>query len=174
MVDIETMGVAIPSPIFAVGAVYFDINGIYDTFYEKASLQSSVDKGIGIAVPTLLWWLQQSEIARAELIGNEKEQSIDELLNKFSIFYKSKTLIYGNGSDFDCAHLANAYMLCKQPVPWKYYETRCYRTLVKANKHLNIDPIPKNEGKHCALDDAIWQAKHLISIWQATTKVLKN
>ena len=173
MIDIETMGVVVPSPIFAVGAVYFDINGIYETFYEKASIQSSVDRGINVSIPTMLWWMQQSESARAELKGNEQEQSIENLLDKFALFYKSKTMVFGNGSDFDCAHMANAYMTLKKAVPWKYYHTRCYRTLISANRRFNIDPIPKNEKEHCALDDAVWQAKNLINVWQVTTKTLK-
>jgi exodeoxyribonuclease VIII len=68
MVDLETMGTSHTAPIIAIGAVVFGNNATHDNeeFYETISLQSAVDSGAVIQPSTVLWWMQQSDEARAE------------------------------------------------------------------------------------------------------------
>ena len=165
MLDLETMGNGPTSAIISIGAVYFDKTGLGDTFYQKISLASAVDAGCTMDPSTVLWWMNQSYDARREFIGNSKEASLEAALDAFASFYKPSTLLWGNGSDFDNAILANAYRALGKKQPWAYKNNRCYRTV----KNLFPDaPKPAdNSLAHNALEDARWQAKHMVMIWKA-------
>lgn len=76
---------------------------------------------------------------------------------------KSDPLIWGNGASFDNVILANAYRAASIQQPWAYWNDRCYRTLKK--RYLDI-ALRRQGTHHNALDDAISQAEHLITIWK--------
>jgi exodeoxyribonuclease VIII len=65
--------------------------------------------------------------------------------------------VWGNGSDFDNAILACAYKAVEQPVPWQFWNNRCYRTI--KNLFPSIKMI-RGGVHHNALDDAKSQARH--------------
>ena len=159
MVDIETMGNTSNAAILSIGAVYFEIDGIGDTFYKKVSLESSVDAGLQMDPETVLWWLQQNEAARANF--QTPGGLLPVVLKQFTEFLKPDVFIWGNGSDFDNVILENAYEKVNQKCPWNYYQNRCFRTL--KSLHPNIQ-IPENKIKHDALQDALWQANYAMRV----------
>ncbi len=68
--------------------------------------------------------------------------------------------MWGNGADFDNAILAHCYSRLGRPAPWKFWNSRCYRTLK------SFSPV---RGKrigvhHHALDDAKTQAADAMAI----------
>lgn len=164
MVDLETMGNGPRAAIVAIGACRFDIDGLSSSFYIPISLKSSVHCG-GIMDPdTVLWWMQQSDKARAELYG-KGSLPLFETLVEFAAYAGENAIIWGNGATFDNVILAEAYKSTGITRPWSYRNDRCFRTI----KALYPDvPVPVFEGvEHNALHDAVHQAEHLIEIARA-------
>lgn len=155
MIDLETMGTNSFSPIISIGAVYFDETGIGERFYEKVSLDSCLKSGMKVDAHTVMWWLKQSDEARKEFEGNEYHSDIRNVLIMFSVFCKEFSLVWGN--DFDIVILGNAYKcFVDLPIPWQFYNVRCFRTLKSLFPDINIKTTGLTE--HNALCDAVWQA----------------
>lgn len=155
MLDIETMGTHPSAPIVAIGAVYFD-SEIKDTFYRTIKLSTNKGKIDG---DTVVWWLQQSEEARKDII-NAKTPLVDALL-AFSEWLPKGVEVWGNGSNFDNVILRSAYQLHDMDCPFPFWKDRCYRTvcsLYPDNKRIQLGTY------HNALDDAISQTKHLLEL----------
>jgi hypothetical protein len=88
---------------------------------------------------------------------------LDEALTKFSDWFGPKSLpVWGNGAVFDNTILSNAYFNTGREPPWKCWDDRCYRT-VKALFHW-VKSDDREGVYHNALDDAVYQTKHLIKI----------
>lgn len=169
MLDWETMGNKPNAAVIALGACFFDpaTGKIGAKFYTDINLQSSVDAGLDIDPSTVLWWMQQSDEARAKFQQNEAAPSVALAMNEFKVWLegrRTETLsVWGNGVGFDNIIAANVFRKLGFECPWKFFEDRCYRTV----KNLYPDVKCEFEGiKHYALDDAIYQAKRLSAIAQ--------
>ena len=168
MIDLETMGINSDAAIVSIGAVEFDIKEgkLGRTFYNPVSLSSAREAGGSISTDTFLWWLQQSDAARAELTG--KGQDIKDVLTWFTewlapIYSRRSVNIWGNGAAFDNVILASAYTRLGMQVPWNFRSDRCYRTV--KNLYPEI-PFESPEIAHNSLSDAKAQAEHLLKIFQ--------
>ncbi len=165
MLDLETLGQTPGSVIVAVGAVEFGDGKIIREFYERVDAESCVKAGLKMDVATVMWWLEQSDAARAEIV--RPGLPLSEVLTKFGVWLDHDTQaagqakVWGNGAAFDNAVLKAAYEALRLPVPWRYSGDRCYRT-VKAC----FTGIPQifMGTKHNALDDARAQAIHLMEL----------
>lgn len=161
MLDLETMGTRPGSVIVSLGAVEFDPQSarLGRTFYQTCSIASAVDVGLAMDPETVTWWLAQNDEARKELTNAKGD--LKSVLTAFShwLFHCGKNVkIWGNGSDFDNALLAEAYRRVDMTIPWQFWNNRCYRTMKSLYKGVKLE----REGTHHnALDDAIYQAKHL-------------
>ena len=165
MVDIETMGQGSNAAIVAIGAVAFDECGIGDDLYLRISLEDAAKHG-DIDASTVLWWMRQEDAAREE-ITKDDAMSVSDALHFFTHFVngnkddKGDVSIWGNGSDFDNVILVNMYKKTGKRVPWNFWNNRCFRTM----KNIYRDVRPNREGvHHKAIDDARYQAMHLIEI----------
>lgn len=161
MLDLESLGNKPGSVIVAIGAVKFDETGILDSFYERVDAQSCVAAGLKMDVSTVLWWMQQEEVARLEI--TKPGVHLNVALSLFSKWYgdNASVEVWGNGATFDNVLLNDAYNAVQLERPWSYRADRCYRTV----KALRPDiPAPKVGTLHNALDDAKLQALHLIEI----------
>ncbi len=161
MIDLETMGTVSNSAIVSIGAVKFT-NKILDSFYCNVDLQSCIDVGLKCDGDTILWWLKQSKQARFSLSINPN--TLQEALVSLSNWMGQCYEVWGNGATFDNVILSNAYFAVGLPQPWHWTKDRCYRTV--RNLHPNITHTRKGVY-HNALDDAIYQAEHLIKILNA-------
>lgn len=171
MIDIETMSTRSNASILSIGAAWFTTNyngKVYDrgAFYNKVSLSSCVNYGLHIDPDTIMWWLERDNDARLDLLDARFNISV-ALSNLSEWIHQSKSpdewSVWGNGSDFDLVILGNAFKATGIQTPWNHRQHRCYRTL----KSLYPDIKIPNEGvKHNALNDAIWQAKHLVEIFK--------
>ena len=166
MVDLETMGKGPEAAIVAIGVVEFDLetSDIGRTFYAKVSLESAMEHGGKVDASTVMWWLQQSDEARAELC-TDQEHIIDALVGLSRWMRDCCPLeerrVWGNGATFDNVILKSAYENCSFDVPWKHWGDRCYRTV----KNMVPDiPLVRRGVHHNALDDALSQAEHLIRL----------
>lgn len=173
MLDWETMGNKPNAAVIALGACFFDpVTGeIGAKFYSEINLSSSVAAGLDIDPSTVIWWMSQSDEARAKFKRNENAPSLRSCARQFQDWLTLSTDVsvgeielWGNGAAFDnviAANVFNKLGYSEEDRPWRFWGDRCYRTV----KNLYPDVEYKFEGvKHFALDDAISQAKHLCAI----------
>lgn len=167
MLDLETMGNGSSAAICAIGAVEFDLETgeIGREFYTIVDLESSAKAGGIIDASTVLWWMKQSDAARAELQrnGNKIELALvmfSEWLDVCGVEPK-ELCIWGNGAAFDNVILRSAYEKTGIKTPWEFWGDRCYRTA--KNLLPNVEMV-RTGLHHCAVDDARYQARHLIEL----------
>ncbi len=170
MIDLESMGTTPDSAIISIGAVRFNYEeyNFDDTFYRTVNLKSSQRAGGKIDGETIMWWMQQPDIARKVLYGDDSVL-IETALKEFSAWVREKSLdeIWGNGAAFDNVMLATAYRKLGWTAPWSYKMDRCYRTMVAMNPD-----IPRGYvNNHHAMEDAVNQAAHL---WKIVNREKKD
>jgi hypothetical protein len=160
MVDLETFDTVASAVILSIGACTFDKNGIWSKFYVVIKPESCIDLGMTVSEDTQAWWLKQSPEARVILDPDTPKVTIQEGLTMFSDWFKrcKGKELWGNGADFDNAILAFAYGKMDADTPWKFSDSRCFRT-IKNGKYM----FARKGVYHNALDDAITQAQYMVS-----------
>lgn len=168
MLDLEAMGRSPDAAITAIGAVAFDpVAGLVgDKFYCIVDLISAVDAGGKIDAATVIWWLKQSDAARAEIC--REGISIKRALTEFrdwlrTLAERDEIRVWGNGVAFDNVILAGAYHRSDIRLPWHPKNDRDYRTLRALRPDIELARVGTH---HNAVDDAESQAQHLIDIWR--------
>lgn len=166
MVDLETMGTAPGSAIVSLGAVAFDpvAGTLGEEFYRVIDLASCQRAGLTIDAGTLVWWLRQSEAARAELVRDDAT-ALPTVLGWFATWWRRQQgqFIWGHGANFDEPLLRAAFRAACVTVPWRYWDARCTRTIFA----LTGEKPNREQGvHHNALDDAKAQAEAVIRAWR--------
>lgn len=168
MIDLETMSTRSDAAIVAIGAVKFSpyhIPGLlgdpddpeYRHFYAAVDLNSAIESGAHVDGNTILWWLKQSQEAKAAL--NDSPMPLQAALNEFMIWFGPQSSpTWGNGSAFDCVVLRNAYLKTGVYPPYRYSDERCYRTIRSSLP--DVEFVPPTLAHH-AREDAVAQAVHL-------------
>ncbi len=161
MIDLETMGTRPNAPIIAIGAVAFDAETIHDEFYSVVDLADAVAEGAVMSPDTVLWWLKQSDAARAAF--DRPGDPLGLTLGAFREWITKFNLdgVWGNGASFDNTILSEAYQRIGTSAPWPFWKDRCYRTM--KNVHPGVQ-MERAGTHHNALDDAKTQALHLMRI----------
>jgi hypothetical protein len=182
MVDLETLGQSPGCAILSIGAVAFKaedfatdpgVSGVTgERFYRVINTKSCRALGLREEAGTIAWWDKQSPEARAVLTEAETGGiPLKQALTEFASFLRdhggqTAVRLWGNGADFDNAIIAYLYNLLGEPVPWSFWNNRCFRTL--KNLAPDVKPGTAPGGKirvaHNALDDAASQASHAIAI----------
>lgn len=173
MLDLETVGTRPGCGILSIGAVAFDFkaNKLGDHFYQAIEPESNKNFGLVFDPDTLAWWQKQSEEARA--VWNDPNAiALDEALHSFSQWCRMQASIdsfylWGNGANFDDPVLAAAYHATAIPLPWKFWNSRCYRTLKSLAPAVFVK---KPDIAHNALSDAVSQASGALLMWQGLMK----
>lgn len=167
MVDLETMGLGADALVLSIGAVEIDSEARLDNkFYIE--INPNTHPG-NIEIETMKFWMKQA------FDGNpcpcEGIISLEDTLLNFIRWLDTLTTsntdtfeIWTNGTDFDIPKLYYAFDEVGQEIPWKYNAVRDARTIYKLFGSKELEPA-KNEDKHNALSDAIWQAKYLAHIF---------
>ena len=156
MLDLETAGTRRNAPILSIGAVKFDVER--KIMGEKFYCRIKLDQAARIEPDTFMWWLQQSEEARAEIYRPEGKIATWQALKMFSAYAKGVKEVWANGPDFDCVILGSAYSQHKEDLPWEYRHQRCFRTVRSLAPHIEYLRVGT---AHNALDDAVSQVEHL-------------
>ena len=163
MIDLETLGTRPGSIVLTVGAVKFSKEGLGETFYCAINEGDSRFFDLTSDPSTLLWWRKQSAEAREAAFSGKTP--LPDALELFAAFCNKDAplgiAIWGNGSDFDNVLLEAAYEAVSMEKPWKFFGNRCYRTVKNLFPDVWVDPVGT---AHNALDDATYQANHLIAI----------
>jgi hypothetical protein len=163
MLDLETLDKKPGAVIIAIGAVVFTEEGLGKRFYINVDPITCVAAGLTIGASTVMWWMQQSEAARAAF--KTKGVPLVEALTAFSDWFpidNNVVELWGNGSDFDNAILLTAYAKTGIEPPWSYKGNRCYRTLRGLYPSIKAADLPGTH--HNALDDVVYQATHAVDI----------
>lgn len=171
MIDCETLGTTASAVILSIGAVKFDLvsNKIDDAgFYASISIESNLDHGRRIQEDTLLWWLKQTPAAQA-VFHESKITLASALVDLSDWFGDGDYCVWSNGADFDLPMLAHAYSQIQVETPWKFWNSRCFRTYKNLPGAKDIT-IPREGVHHNALADAHYQ----IQVLQATHAALFN
>jgi len=168
MVDLETMGTHHRAPILSVGACVFSPAGgeIEDSFYTGVELQSNMAAGRMPDASTIMWWMSpERAAAREALLEPNKVDLFDAMIGLSTWATTGRggghVIVWGNGATFDNVILESAYNDVGLPKFWSYRHDRCYRTLRALAPHIEV---PSVGTSHHALDDAIFQAKHLQAV----------
>lgn len=170
MIDLETLGRRAGCAILSIGAVAFDAKAkeLGPELYTVVRLDSCEKAGLHIDPDTIAWWEKQNPEAQKVLKqaraarGNKVLPKALEELNKYlSQFDLKKVKVWGNGSDFDNAILTACYASIEKPLPWEFWNNRCYRTLKSLKPSIKMQ---RQGTYHNALDDAKSQALHAIEL----------
>lgn len=166
MIDVESMGTKPTAPLMAIGAVFFDENNrqLGDTFYRTIHLSTSVNLGFVMEPAAVLFWLGQPDEARNAVLFNALP--VGDVMQEFASWIgqrcsRSDLMVWGNSPTFDCLKVEAHFKACGLDVPWLYFNERCYRTIRERNRVVEQD---ERQGLHNALEDAKFQAQHLIKI----------
>jgi hypothetical protein len=175
-IDLETMGLPPNGAIVSIGAAFFDLDTctIGPTFSKAINLATAVRDGGEITPSTLMWWLQQSETARRNICFDTYD--IRQVLTAFSDFIAEHSRHqdvrpWGNGAAFDLTLLNGAYMRAGIKTPWSPFRERCFRTVRNMYPQVEYNTDDKGDSAHTAVDDAIFQARHLFKIKNRNKKV---
>lgn len=165
MLDLETLSTRPDAVIAEIGVVLFDITSghIGPSWTAAVNLDSAVRMGGHIEPQTILWWMQQAEAPRMR-IARGGGLPIKIVLEELAKWLNENTVepeIWSNGANFDGVILRQAYERTDIECPWAWWNERCYRTVAKLHPELTIQ---RTGTAHVALDDAIDQARHLITI----------
>jgi hypothetical protein len=169
MIDLETMGLPPDGAVVSIGACFFDLDKceIGPTFNRTINLATAVRDGGVIHPGTVMWWLGQSEPARNSIrFGGE---DIRTTLADFAAFIAEHSRVqdvrpWGNSNAFDLTIWRGAYERAGMKTPWSPFRERCFRTVRNMYPSVEYNIDDKGEGAHNALEDAIFQTKHLFKI----------
>lgn len=166
MLDCETMGTGPDGALVSIGAVFFDeaTGQMGDEFYRVVNLATAVAEGGQIDASTVMWWMAQDDAARQAIRFNNVH--IREALQDFIDWCgrrasEADLVVWGCSPTFDCLKVERAIKRLGLRMPWRYYNERCYRTVRERAPSVELD---EREGHHNALEDAKYQARHLLKI----------
>lgn len=155
MIDIESLGTVMGSPVVTIGAVLFDPYSCDsgESLMERSLLircdvSDSVNLSRGIDGSTLRWWFEQDDQAIKALVGDDAI-SMKESLSKLWRFcnergafvdkefftglsgYPKACRFWAKDPDFDMRLLQYYYEhpICGSEMPWKFWSCRSVRTV---------------------------------------------
>lgn len=176
MIDLETLGTEADCPVIAIGAVFFDADGVRDEFYEVLNVEEQIDAGRKASGSTIKWWMGQSDAAKK--VFKDGARDTHDGISRFLEFckrYPVKELKpWGNGSNFDITIIEHLIKDCEEASPWIFWNIRDLRTF---KEDLEIftgkTKVEKKGVNHNALDDARSQAQFVIEGWKVMNQAAK-
>jgi hypothetical protein len=172
-VDCETLALNANAVVLSIGACTYDMEGIKESIELFPSVSEQVALGREIDDDTLMWWFDQPDAARNNIIKGERLPLVmvaDEFTEwahsqRTTAGGKEKLWFSAYGVDFDLP-LVNTLLGARRTMPWEgrpnYKQKMCLRTL----NEVYAEHIEWPEGKtaHTARADAINQAYAHISL----------
>lgn len=160
MLDLETLGTSNRAVIIQLGACVFDPDepNIIPSWGTNVSIDSCLQAGGEVNGDTIMWWLGQSQEARAS-VHAQPRFAIAAALKNLTNFYTQHNCkrIWSHGATFDIVivkHYLNALNL---QAPWKFYHERDTRTLIDIAESHGFHP-EKTTTAHMAKEDSIAQS----------------
>ena len=190
MLDLETFGTKDFSVIISIGAVCFDptktgSDAIVSEFHVTIDPADAQKRGLRLDADTVCWWLAPEQASAWHDWYNTPHFQLDVALDGFSEFLREnltyaetdtpddgkrdtyelreQVTLWGNGPQFDCSLLRQAYQVCQRDAPWQHYGERCFRTMKNLPGARPL-VVPHEGLQHNALVDARQQALWLCNI----------
>jgi len=143
MIDCETMSTAGNAAVLQIGAVRFNMYGLDEEFEVNISLEDLIKHGCDVSASTILWWLGRSTSARVALIeGQSRAVTIKSAMDSLTDFLMPvpwlETAVWGNDPSADNRWIMELCSKVGTPIPWEYYNNRCYRTFCAERKYMGI------------------------------------
>jgi hypothetical protein len=167
MIDIETLGTEPDAAILSIGACKFDPAGddIVDKFYIAATIESCLQYKMSVGGSTIEWWFHPDRDEARRSLQRGPQADVATALEGFHMWFGPESLpVWGNGACFDNVIVRQAYTRVGIEPPWRFNHDRCYRTLKSLFPDIQADTL--DGVHHNALDDAIYQTRHLQKIWR--------
>jgi len=143
MLDLETMGNGPRAAIMAIGAVEFkpETGAVGERFYQAVDLATAVSMGGEMDASTVMWWMQQSDDARAKFAKGGV--NLSKALMDFSTWLHERgapdyVRVWWNGATFDNVILASAYRTAMQLQPWRLRLTQVWASPVPPPTKRNL------------------------------------
>lgn len=175
MLDLETLGTAPGSAIIQIGAVLFSAQlPVEDWAVDDSgpiTFASCQAVGLTTDADTLQWWSEQEPEAKVTYDRALRGDGchIVNALQVLARLYPEGARVWSNGANFDGVLLREAYRRAGVVCPWKYWDEQCYRTMKR--EWARVKPPVFMGVKHSAADDAHYQARHLVAIWEHIAKL---
>lgn len=155
MIDIEGLSLKHDSIIAQLACCEFDFErlGARTMFFTNVDVISCEALGMKSDADTFMWWMKQSDEARAGIISQLNAQSIYSALSALTGYIKTTAQdpdnidVWAKGPQYDLAVLETAYHLTGLKCPWKYNQWRDVRTAV------SLFGAESAKGEHNALTD---------------------
>jgi len=167
MVDIETLGSRPGAAIVSIGAVVFTADAVVSEWECNVSAHAAQLEGLKFDADTILWWMRQSDSARAATFTT-RALSTFEALTQLATFAADENVVdyWSHGATFDLVLLNEASLITGAPQLVKdFRRARDTRTLFEL-----VDVNPKTfmgtGTAHNAVDDARAQALAVIECWR--------
>lgn len=170
MIDLETLGKEVESPIIAIAAYSFHRDGRlcdpdFPPFYVNVEPEG---KG---SLDSFHWWLRQSSAAQHRLRVPEPVELDDAIYSLRDWFYRLcpslRVRVWAHGPSFDIAMLEYRFRECGQFLPWRHDAVRDTRTVYEA---AGLDYRAEFEAmggvRHDALEDARRQSLLVQKAWR--------
>lgn len=172
MIDIETLGVSVTSPVVSIGACFFDpmFGTIGQGFYERVDMASALSCGT-IEASTIEFWMTKAEQPARDALFDGERHIMPVTLKKLSEFFLNadadQVYVWAKGPSFDIAILERLYALHLQRAPWHYRNVRDVRTVEALAEEINPawNHVEQVGTSHNALSDAIYQARCVSAAW---------
>jgi hypothetical protein len=190
MLDLETLGTKEYSAIISIGATWFDPtkigpDAILAEYHVTIDPESATKKGLRMDASTVMWWMDPAQRTALDEWRNTIHFELDVALDGFQQFVLEclkaqealdpedgrrdtyepfkQVIMWGNGPQFDCMLLRQAFEVCQRDVPWMHYNERCFRTMKSLPGAKSLAP-PHEGTQHNALIDARQQTLWLCNI----------
>lgn len=169
MLDLETLGNGNDAAVWSIGAVKFsliDLKYERQNFYVTIDPESAEAHGLKIDASTVKWWMRPELADARNILLDPPGIDLPTALIGFAEWLPPKEQLvglWGNGATFDNVILRNAYKACQIACPWSFRVDRCFRTF---NQMFPMEGASRKGVAHSAIDDAMNQADHLISLWE--------
>jgi len=164
MLDLETLGIGNNARILSIGAIKFDTSKPMPEYEDLINASDDwrfhfyvEDTRGDVNLSTVLWWLKQSEGARASQYENATGRRGLSVVANQLVQWVGTLKVWGNGASFDNTILRSAY-----PGLWAQWNDRCFRTWC----HCVGRKVSHRDGiYHNALADAYNQAQLMVDFY---------
>jgi len=174
VIDLETLSTRWNATVLSIGYQFFspltfEFGPKKEILVEYAGL---TQQNHHVCNGTKKWWSKQGEDAK-RVLTEPNRVALGEALNILTadVVQSSNTdslEVWGNGSSFDITIMDFAFRThLGREAPWRFYNVRDVRTLVKTGQLFGIEFKANNSFvgvKHNAADDAEHEAKYITDI----------
>lgn len=167
MIDVEALRLKKPwiAPLMQIGIVIFDekanvIQG-YEIYLNQYELPGWAEPEQG----TLEWWKGQDKWVELNRRIDEYGVDAHEAMVLLNNIYKESgcETAWFAGPQYDQVMLESYFDHFGIPYPWRYNDSRDFRTIRKQHKDV-LEDFPDNPNMHLAMDDCLHQVARLRAI----------